>query len=97
MDAKLEALKKMAKKGRKGAESHQNDSFDSQEKFAEGGMRDRDKGDRYKQDDYSEEELANARSDRKKRGSTFVRPGESSNEQRKKTTLQKMRDYFNSK
>lgn len=85
----------MAQKGRQGAESHQNDAFEKgQEKFAEGGMRNRN-GDRYKQDDYSEEELASAKKDRKKRKSPFARPGETSGHAKRKTALQKMRDYFN--
>lgn len=95
--SKLEALKKMAQKGRQGAETYQNDAFDKgQKEFAEGGMRSRN-GDRYKKDDYSEEELEMAKRDRKERKSPFARPGETSGYEKKKTTLQKMRDYFKGK
>lgn len=92
--SKLEALKKLARKGRQGAETHQNDA--SKETFAEGGMRSRNGG-KYKQDDFSEEELEIAKSDRKRRKSPFARPGETSGYEKKKTTLQKMRDYFKGK
>jgi len=95
-DKKLEALKKMANKGRQGAETYQNDVFDSKDKLSEGGMRSRN-GDRYKKDDYSEEELAMAKRDMKRRKSPFARPGETSGYEKKKTTLQKMRDYFKGK
>ncbi len=54
-------------------------------------------GSRYDDSDYSEEEKRIAREQRKKRGSPFVRPGETSNFQRRKSTLEKMRDYFRPK
>lgn len=58
------------------------------------GKKYRDGGRKYDDSDFSEEEKREARKRANSRKSPFTRPGDTSNFQKRKTTLQSIRDYF---
>lgn len=86
---RLKALKKLAGKDKKMKTESENYAMD--------GMRKREGDDKLKYDDYSEEELRMAREDSKKRGKPFARPGDESNYEKRRTTLERLKDYFSKK